>query len=110
MLVEACILYQAWPTILTCQYSRPCIKLFSSIMNNTKNYKINQETKKSEENLSATANQKIMTNDANQNNGYKYFGLNVFIASEEKRYRQPPLRFRHSLGSPSLEYKQATGL
>ena len=51
-----------------------------------------------------------MANGASENKRYNHFGLNVFIAPEEKRYRQPPLRFRHSLGSPSLEYRHTTGL
>ena len=37
------------------------------------------------------------------------FGLNVFKAPKKKGYWQPPLRFRHSLGSPSFEYRHTTG-
>ena len=51
-----------------------------------------------------------MANGASENKRYNHFGLNVFIALEEKRYRQLPLRFRHSLGSPSLEYRHTVGL
>ena len=50
-----------------------------------------------------------MANGANQNKGYNHFGLNIFIAPEEKSYRQPPLRFRHLSGSPSLEYRHTAG-
>ena len=43
-----------------------------------------------------------MANGFNENNRYNNFGLNVFKAPEKKRYWQPPLKFRHSLGSSSL--------
>ena len=84
--------------------------MFSSITNGTKNHRINQETKKSEETFFAIANWRLMANGTSENKRYNHFGLNAFVASEEKRYRQPPLRFRHSLGSPSLEYRHTTGL
>ena len=51
-----------------------------------------------------------MANGTNENKRYNHFGLNVFITPEEKRYRQPSLRFTHSLGSPSLEYRHTAGL
>ena len=50
-----------------------------------------------------------MANGANENKRYNHFGLNIFIAPEEKRYRQPPLRFSHLSGSPSSEYRHTTG-
>ena len=50
-----------------------------------------------------------MANDANENKVFNHLGLNVFIAPEEKRYRQPPLRFSHSLGNLSLEYNHTAG-
>ena len=61
--------------------------MFSLIINDARNYKINQETKKSEETFTI-ANWRIMTNGANENKRYNHFGLNVFKAPEEKRYRQ----------------------
>ena len=51
-----------------------------------------------------------MANGTNENKTYNHFGLNVFIAPEEKRYWQPLLRFKHSLGSSSLEYRHTTGM
>ena len=76
----------------------------------TKNYKINQKTKKSEEIFFTVANWRIMVHGTNGNKRHNHFDLNVLIAQEEERYRQPPLRYRHSLGSPSLEYKYTIGL
>ena len=51
-----------------------------------------------------------MVHGTNGNKRHNHFDLNVLLAQEEERYRQPPLRYRHSLGSPSLEYRYTTGL